>query len=871
MSYPVTCPECGGSFRVDAETLGKRIRCNYCRSGFVAVEDALRPDRPHPRRDDRLRSEPAPRRAPARVTADDEERPLARRSVAAPANRTVLWVAGAAVVGLLLLIAGVVVGMSGMLRSTDPVAFVANPAPAAKPDPAPAEKKDAAPPPAQPVTVAKPVTPPAEDRPPPPADDPPPPPIAAAPAPAPPADGGFLAGGEPLRYRWRGAPLVYRVRVEGERDNVSDIIEGNCIINVRPLAAPDAPAEPTKGTGTAFVVHPDGFLVTCAHVVRDASKVEVTVAGRTYQAAVRAVDTDHDLAVLKVDAKGLAVLPLGNSDACQVGQDVWALGFPLATVLGNDLKVTRGTLSGVTRPAAGRKVFLIDAPINPGNSGGPLVGEDGAVIGVNRAKLAGEAVSNVGIATPGGEVKRLLQSKTVGFTAVAAGPRLAGPALVERASPAVARVTVTVDRSPAERFELTWRTALTSREKLKPGVLPLGGALPSSMAGTPGRIAVDSSGGTSGGSGGRQLPYLLGEVAQLLLEPLPPDGRTSWEVSGTCAITQNVARPFGAPPIPFGPRFGPRMRPPFGGPIGSPFADPEPETRQASERSVYTRSAPRGDTVTIHKRYELKLNPSANLPGVSLIGEGTVLFDVKDGLPQAVDFKGTYTQTRDGTSTRIPVTVAYRLTTGAQREAVLNPAPPPPPAPADVDQLLAAVKGADGPARNVALSRLAGMTLMPARRAEVAREVQAALTTSAAAGKAECLRALAVWGDRDCVPAILPLLEDSSSLVRVEAINTLGKLDDERAIDPIAKRLTDPPTRHVAGQALRRFGAKAERAVLPHLDNADLFVRMEVCNILKEIGTEQSRPALQKTAAGDANRVVQSVAAAALRAITARR
>lgn len=894
MSYLITCPECGGSFQVSAETLTKRVRCKYCRSVFVAVEDAPATGSKTRRGDERVRTGAAPRTedAPAALPA----RPT--RSVHQPtANRTLPLLAGGAAVGLL--VAGLVGGLMWYLLwqgrpADDARAFVVHAAPPATNPPAGAVPPEAAPPaaaakpaadatppaagppatatPGSAVAAAKPerapVSPPAEQLAPTGGADtpattvaPPPPPPAAVPAPPARPEGAFLAGGTPLRYRWRGAPLVYALRVEGERDTFSEILEGHCILNVKRLVSPPVPAEQrlSTGNGTGFVVNPDGYLVTCAHVVRDAVRVDVAVAGRSYLATVLAVDADHDLAILKIDAKGLAALPLGDSDGCQVGQDVWTLGFPLATVLGNDLKVTRGTLSGVTGPA-GRKVLLIDAPINPGNSGGPLVAEGGQVIGVNRAKLAGEAVSNVGIASTSAEVKRLLKGRSIAFTPSAGGPRLAGPALVERSSPAVARITVTLERQAAELFDLTWRTALTSREKVKPGIFALPGVPPLPGVSVPGRIQMDASGEVRGGSGsgGRPLPYLLGEAAQFLLEPLPADGRSSWEVSGTCAISQSVSRPFGMPPLPFGPRFGPRLRPPFA----------EAETREATERAVYTRRSAAGDTVTIHKQYELKLPPSATLPGVSLTGEGTITFAINDGLPQAVEFKGTFTRTDPGAATRIPVSVTYKLVTGAEREKALNPPPPPPPA--TLDQLLAAVKGTDALARGAALGQLAAMPVDPARRAETARVLHAALAGKTTLDRYNCLRAVAAWGDRESVPVVLPVLEESEAFIRNEAMITLGKLGDERAIEPIAKRLTDTQSRYTAGMVLRQFGARAEKVVLPYLEGSDASTKREVCNVLKTIGTAQCRPALEK-AAKDENPLVRTGATMALRALDRRR
>jgi len=199
-------------------------------------------------------------------------------------------------------------------------------------------------------------------------------------------------------------------------------------------------AQDGKSTGTAFVVNAEGYLLTCAHCVKDAGKVEVALGGQSYEAAVLGTDEPHDLAVLQISAKGLSALPLGNSNAVEVGEEVRAFGFPLASVLGANVKVTRGTVSGIETKEA-QKSFQIDAPVNPGNSGGPLVNEKGEVIGVVNAKLAGEVVSNVGFAVPINYAKPLLRDEGVEFATEGATGKLDGPALVKYVSPAVALVT----------------------------------------------------------------------------------------------------------------------------------------------------------------------------------------------------------------------------------------------------------------------------------------------------------------------------------------------------------------------------------------------------------------------------------------------
>jgi formylglycine-generating enzyme required for sulfatase activity len=206
-----------------------------------------------------------------------------------------------------------------------------------------------------------------------------------------------------------------------------------------PLAlAPLHAALEKTGSGTAFVVSPDGYLLTCHHVVEDADKVEVTIGEKTYAATVLGVDARNDVALLKVEAKGLTALPLGNSNVVAIGLEVRACGFPLTSVLGDGIKVTRGTIAGIGMDGA-RKDFQIDAAVNPGNSGGPLVNMRGEVVGVVYARLESAAV---GFAVPINYAKELLRNEGVTANAVGARADLGGPALVARVMPGIALVTV---------------------------------------------------------------------------------------------------------------------------------------------------------------------------------------------------------------------------------------------------------------------------------------------------------------------------------------------------------------------------------------------------------------------------------------------
>jgi serine protease Do len=140
---------------------------------------------------------------------------------------------------------------------------------------------------------------------------------------------------------------------------------------------------PVRGEGSGFIVSADGVILTNAHVVRDASEVTVKLQDRReFRAKVLGSDPKTDVAVLKIDAKNLPVVPLGNTRNLQVGEWVLAIGSPY----GLESTVTAGVVSakGRSLPGDGGVPFIqTDVAVNPGNSGGPLFNTRGEVVGIN--------------------------------------------------------------------------------------------------------------------------------------------------------------------------------------------------------------------------------------------------------------------------------------------------------------------------------------------------------------------------------------------------------------------------------------------------------------------------------------------------------
>jgi len=146
---------------------------------------------------------------------------------------------------------------------------------------------------------------------------------------------------------------------------------------------PPRGAMPFRGQGSGFIVSADGLVLTNAHVVRDAKNVTVKLSDRReFAAKVLGSDPATDIAVLKIDAKGLHTVTLGDASAVQVGDWVLAIGAPY----GFEQSATQGIVSakGRSLPGDGVVPFIqTDAAVNPGNSGGPLFDAAGRVIGIN--------------------------------------------------------------------------------------------------------------------------------------------------------------------------------------------------------------------------------------------------------------------------------------------------------------------------------------------------------------------------------------------------------------------------------------------------------------------------------------------------------
>jgi hypothetical protein len=521
-------------------------------------------------------------------------------------------------------------------------------------------------------------------------------------------------------------------------------------------------------------------------------------------------------------------------------------------VLGESVKITRGTVSGMVN-SEGRRLFQVDASINPGNSGGPLVDETGRVVGVASAKLAGEDIDGVGFAVISNDVQTLLNAHRIPYQAAQAGARLDGPELARRVTPAVVMLKVTIaSGAQGRRQALDFHGSVSTTKQRE-----MGFGRRMTMPGFPefdrGRLVTTEFGELVEATGEAQLPYLFGALGPLTIEPLSASGERTWRSERGVALTQTVEEesPTG---MPF------HFRRPRG--FRNPFASQSKVVvTPAMETAQYEILQSGGDQWQIKKRYAFKtLGQQSGQAAFEINGEGVLVFNQKGGYAEKLDYRANLVRSSNNVTVTIPVTLAWHRATAAELAEIKRraaeaeakrkadeAAAAQPPTPDEMRQLLADLApGRDGSQKRQALDKLKKKQPVDAMRAQLMQAVSPLTQDSDAWVREAAIGVMGAWGTKETVPVLVKLLDQFDSGVRRATIEALGKIKDASAAEALAPLLANQSDQHEAARALEALGEIAEPAVLPMLTHADRQVRFNVCRLLGKIGGKDSVAAIKK-------------------------
>jgi S1-C subfamily serine protease/antitoxin component YwqK of YwqJK toxin-antitoxin module len=175
---------------------------------------------------------------------------------------------------------------------------------------------------------------------------------------------------------------------------IKEFIDSSGTIEKKPKIIPDNPDE-WKGNGSGFFISTKGYIATNYHVIKDADNIQVEYYQKgvkyEYKAKVVVTDKQNDLAIIQINDskfKNLPFIPyVFSSNIQDVGTEVFALGYPIASVMGSEIKFTDGKISSRTGIKGDVTVYQISVPIQPGNSGGPLFDSKGNLVGITSSAL----------------------------------------------------------------------------------------------------------------------------------------------------------------------------------------------------------------------------------------------------------------------------------------------------------------------------------------------------------------------------------------------------------------------------------------------------------------------------------------------------
>lgn len=703
-------------------------------------------------------------------------------------------------------------------------------------------------------------------------------PVAPPPAwnPAP-DNNGNNAKGSGLAYRWKaGDKHYYSLTVVAGNNGSRRTIRGSCTYDVRDNGIE---GEESEGSGTGFGISRNGYIATCAHVIEGAKRIEVIIGEKAYRARVIVQDDDLDLAIIRIDRDDLAVLPMGDSDKVQLSEHIRAFGFPLSSLLGTGIKSASGEVSGRTKHARHGEQIQVDAPINPGNSGGPVLNDFGQVIGVASMKLDSRVASSVGMAVPVNKLRKMITAQGLNVPGPGNAQKLEGPALAKRVTPGVFYI-----KSSGSRGGRVFDVRYTANFSVSQGSNFRAG-IPSSERDS-GALKINSSGEIIDFNGKGGLPFVLGPISHIFLEPVDAsDKEWGGESQGSLSVIRrekNDPFGFGLPRGFGGPRFGARPGP--RGFPGNPFNQQPKEqklrTIPAVERVKYALGQELNNRVSIRKTYEFVTTDNPQRPYLSMKGSGDLVFDRDAGMPNSMDFDATIVQNDEDGRSMTPLSVKFvrrdpeevkrerdaAIARGKELQRKREEKRTVP----NADRLETALAAAKRRAGIREMNELNELAVVPEKRAEVIAFAKDHMNDRGSAGR-KSVEILVRWSTKEHIADLKKIAMSRDPFQRNARKAAVGKLIEFDVTDSypdIIKEMDDSSFKFELKKVLIEAGSKMEQPILDTFDEIrDSFGQQFLIEVLDKIGTKKSESLLKKLAS---NQRFRFQAERALRSIRGR-
>ena len=679
----------------------------------------------------------------------------------------------------------------------------------------------------------------------------------------------LLAQDAQLKYGFKiGDEFSYSIRGEVDYGDTKKPFSGEIEYRVDELNRSEdfdgdslIPEIQGQATSTAFAVSKDGFLLTCAHCVNGASEVQVSIDGQDVIAKIIELDVDRDLALLKVDRKNLNVIPLGKERKLLLAQDVRAIGYPLSTVLGESVKITRGSVAGFVETIDGQNI-QIDVAVNPGNSGGPLIDETGTVVGVVNAKLEGTVIAKVGFAVPIDDAMNLLKKHGVDFVWSKFDQELRGPELAKRTVPSVFFVKA--------EFDGTSGASMSNHVIRSSGYFDRGDGRESVQ----GRFIIDPSGQILDMDDDTNMPLFMGAVAAVPFKKFPKSFTKSWTNADLITLqlpSGESRRPRRDPLDPFGlhRRHMEDVRRHFGG-LGFGLDDRKSKPEYQFEKAIaertnrYRITDRQSDVLKIMHEYQMRtLDDKTSYSRVRSEGDGEYVFDLKRKLLQSGKVKTDLLLVVGQDQTRIPGTLEFelekadsddasdrkisKLESSADVSTIDNPLPE-----KEISRFIEN-EGLPLSEKLSLLSRLAEMESSHERRDEIVDTMVTLCKSENRPLRMVALNTLMKWSPSDATPFLIDELNYATTFSKRSWIIKLGKTKTQQAATELVAHLDDSRLKNFAVRALIANGDNSAVPLVKFIENldekktSDQLSRVNEClKVLRAIGRNEHSSMLKK-------------------------